>query len=183
MEYTTVQALRDFGSFESEDNDDFLSALIETASRAIDNYCKRKFAVDDETKRTFTRTKRREDAIEGQILYLDEDLAEEASVITDTPTVIYIPENIPPYFAIEITEGSWNSEAVEVTGYWAYSREAPADIEYACLRLSKWLYELSETTRADVVMVTPEGARLVPQGLPVDIMTLLGPYVRVGVGT
>lgn len=183
MEYTTVNALRDFGSFESEEDDKVLSAIIETASRAIDNHCKRKFSADEETVRTFTRSKRYEDPFEGQILYLDEDLAEEASAITDSPTVTYLPENTPPYFIMCLTEGSWNAEAVEVTGYWAYSRTPPADIEYACLRLAKWLYELSETTRADVVMVTPEGAKLIPQGLPVDVLTLLGPYVRLGVGT
>jgi len=183
MDYTTVSALRNFGGFESEDDDDTLSALIESASRAIDNYCRRIFGTDEETTRTFTRSKHYEDAVCDQILYLDQDLAEEASAITDSPTVVYIPENMPPYFAIDLKEGAWNSEAIEVTGYWAYSKEPPADIEFACLRLAKWLYELRDTTRADVVLVTPEGRLLVPQGMPVDVEMLIEPYKRTGIGT
>ena len=182
MEYTTVNALRDFGDFGDEEDAE-LAALIDSASRVIDNYCGRIFAVEEEETHTFTRSKRREDAFDGQMLYLDDDLAEEASVITDSPTVTYIPENFPPYFAIELTEGSWNATAVEVTGYWAYSRTAPADIEFACLRLAKWLYELRDTTRADTVMVTEEGRLLVPQGLPVDVTTVLKPYRRYGMAT
>jgi hypothetical protein len=183
MNYTTVEALRNFGGFEDEEEDDMLDALIASASSVIDNYCNRIFAADEETTRVFTRTTRREDPFDGQLLYFDDDLAEEASAITDSPTVVYIPENIPPYFAMELTEGSWNATAVSITGYWAYSKTPPADIEYACLRLSKWLYELRDTTRADAVIVTPEGRLLVPQGLPVEVQTILRPYQRYGTGT
>ena len=183
MNYTTVEALRRFGGSVSEEEDPDLDALIESASRAIDAHCKRIFGTSEETKRTFTRSRHYEDAFDGQILYFDQDLAEEASVITDSPTVIYIPENMPPYFAMDLVEGSWNSDAVEITGYWAYSKEPPADIEFACLRLAKWLYELRDTSRADVVLVTPEGRLLVPQGLPVDVQLLIDPYVRTGIGT
>lgn len=181
MQYTSVQSLREMGAFGSEDEDVLLNALIESATAIIDHHTHRKFAAEEETTRTFFRSHRRENAFLGQILYFDEDLAEPASLITDSPTVSYIPENNPPYFAMELTEGSWNTTAVAVTGYWAFSRTPPADIEFVCLRLSKWLYELRDATRGDLVMVTPEGRMLVPQGLPPDIATLLRPYVRVSI--
>ena len=177
MDYTTVEALREFGPFDEEDNKT-LNALIATATRLIDGYTGRIFAVEDESKRTFRKDRRFENPFEGPILYFDQDLAEAASLITDSPTVTYVPENIPPYFAMILTEGTW-ALTVEVTGYWGYSRTPPEDIQFACLRLSKWLYELRDTTRADAVITTAEGLMLVPQGLPVDVTAMLQPYRRV----
>lgn len=183
MHYTDVSSLRSYGQFVSGDEDDLLAAMIGSASKVIDNHCHRKFAVASETLRSFTRSRLHEDYFDGQTLYFDEDLAEHASLITDSPTVTYLPENIPPYFAICLTEGSWARPKVEVTGYWAYSRTPPDDIQVACLSLAKWLFEMRDTTRRDAVMVTPQGHLLVPQGLPADILLLLDNYVRVGMGT
>jgi hypothetical protein len=92
--------------------------------------------------------------------------------------VTYLPANEPPYYAIINESGSWTSP-ITVTGYWAYSRIPPVDIELACLRLSKWMYELRETTRGDAAIVTDVGAVLLPAGLPVDVITLLAPYRKV----
>jgi len=180
MQYTSVSAAMEFGQFIGDDVGVLLNALIESATKVIDNHCHRIFRIEDETTRVFTKRTRREDAFDGVMLYLDEDLAEEASAITGTPTVLYVPENIPPYFAIEIVEGSWEAE-VSVTGYWGYSRTPPPDIEFACLRLVKWMYDLRDTTQGSAVIVTPEGRVLLPQGLPSDIVKLLEPYVKVSI--
>lgn len=178
MQYTSVGAVRAFGKFTEDDEDVLLDALITSATEAINNHCHRVFRIDDETTRVFTKRTRREDAFDGVMLYFDEDLAEEASVITGTPTVLYLPENIPPYFAMEIIDDSWEA-VVSVTGYWGYSRVQPPDIEFACLRLVKWMYDLKDTTEGSTVVVTPEGQVLLPQGLPSDIKTFLEPYVKV----
>lgn len=344
--YTSLAALKSFGSFESEKDDTLLYAMIGAASEVISNHTRRIFRIDDVSVRTFRRSTRREDAFNGQILHLDEDLAEEASgfnAIDDLPemlinggfeipgaggadiwaywtesvgdgalanetsleyegadaakltsgpsantlirqavtvapgktyrvsfrtrgdgtyqgrwlvrdetnyvnikspqntgvpgttyamvsdevvvpdictslglwlygsttnggicyfdscsvkladpvydletippeNVIYMPENTPPYYALELTEGTW-PDLVEVTGYWGYSRTPPPDIELACLLLAKWMYDLRDTTQGAAVVVTPEGRVLLPQGLPSDVLTILDSplYKRVSI--
>ena len=176
MDYTTVAALRKFGSFQSESDDTLLAALISAASRMIDNRTGRKFGADAETSHTFDIT-RYTDPFDLDTLLLDEDLADVPSFITGSPTVTYLPSS-PPYWAIVLDSGSWTLPTV-VTGYWAYSQNPPPDIELACLRLAKWAYELRETTRGDAVVVTTQGAVLLPSKLPADVETILAPYVKI----
>lgn len=187
MEYTTVAAAMAFGQFESSDAEDMINALILSASRIINQHCRRVFAVDDETIRTFRRSRRYDDSFNGPQLLLDEDLAEDASLIQDpddltwAPTVFYREENRPPFWAIELEQDAW-PQVVKITGYWGYSRTPPPDIEFACLRLVKWLYDLRDTTEGQVAVVTPEGRVLLPRGIPSDISTILDPYRRAQVG-
>ncbi len=342
--YTSLAALKSFGSFESDKDDVLLDALIASASRAIESHTRRIFRIDDLSVRTYRKSTRHDDPFDGQILYLDEDLAlpadgfnprddlpnllqnpgfetlggggadiwanwsetpsdgaldnetsleyeganaakmtaganrtttlaqnitvvagkkyrirfwtrgdatyggryrvrdqdNAADIIVVTTTrvvattyavimkewvapagcttvliqfwcpatdtgvcyfdacevrekepvydldvinpdnVLYIPENIPPYYALELTEDTWPS-VVEVNGYWGYSKTPPPDIEIACLRLVKWLYDLRDTSQGAAVIVTPEGRVLLPQGLPSDVVTLLAPYVKLRV--
>ncbi len=187
MEYTTVEAAKAYGEFVGDDEDSLINALILSASQIIDQYTKRTFAVDDEAIRTFRRSRRYDDPIDGLILLLDTDLAEAASKIADvddatwTPTVFYREENTPPYWGIELTEDTWPQQT-EVTGYWGYSRTPPVDIEYACLRLVKWLYDMRDTTEGQIPIVTAEGRVLLPEGIPTDVMAIILPYCRLQVG-
>jgi len=156
--------------------------MIAAASKAIDNFCHRIFASDEESVRTFTRNRVGiSDMFDGRILFLDEDLAAVPSAITDSPTVSYVPENETPYYALIITDEAWAYPTVSITGHWAYSITAPPDVEMACLRLARWMYDMSEASERDVVTVTPEGQVLLPSGLPNDAMTLLKPYRKQGV--
>ena len=181
--YTTLAALKSFGSFESSDDDVLLDALIAAASEKIDNHCHRVFSASEETDHTFSRINIRglPDPFDGNILLLDDDLAAAPSAITDNPTVVCLPENNFPIHALVLTDGAWNSTAVVVTGYWAYSISPPPDIESACLRLAKWMFDMRDTAQGSAVVVTPEGRVLLPQGLPSDIVDFLAPYRRVRV--
>lgn len=181
MDYTTIMALRKFGNFTALKDDTVLAAMIGAASRAIERYCGRKFGADTTAAHIFTARWLGPAYItpfDGNILYLDDDLAEAPTSITGAPAVTYLPPNEPPYYAIVLDSGSWTSP-ITVVGYWCYSKIPPSDIELACLRLSKWMYELRETTRADAAVVTDLGAVLLPAGLPVDVITLLAPYRKV----
>lgn len=182
MAYTTLESLKSYGGWEEDDEDVLLEALIESATAVIENYTDRRFEIDDETDQTFTRLNMGpESRFKGYNLYFYEELAEEASAITDSPTVMYIPEDGPPYYGIRKTDGSWAYPTVTVTGYWGYSKTQPPDIEMACLRLAKWLYDLKDTTQGSAAIITPEGKVLLPQGLPNDVKMLLDPYRKVTV--
>ena len=181
MDYTTVQALRKFGNVMAAKDDVLLVSVIAAASRAIERHCGRRFGADAASDHTFTARwvgSTYTTPFDGNILFLDDDLAQAADTITGTPTVSYIPANDPPYYQILNEDGYWESP-ITVTGYWAYSVSPPPDIELACLRLSKWMYELRETTRGDAAIVTDMGAVLIPAGLPADVITLLAPYRKV----
>jgi hypothetical protein len=179
MEYTSLQALKNFGGFEGEEEDDLLLALIQSATGIIETRTGRIFKVEAEADQIFSRYAGVSNRFDGNMLYFYKELADEASAITDSPTVVHLPENGPPYYGIRKVEGSWAYPAVTVTGYWGYSKTPPPDIEMACLRLAKWLYDMKDTHAGNSAIITPEGKVLLPQGLPSDVMALLKPYVKV----
>ena len=180
MNYTTLEALRAWGRIGADTDNPKLSAIIASASGIVDKHCGRVFASSAETVHTFTSPTRsdRPNPFDGDRLLLDDDLAEAASAITGSPTVTYETPNHPPFWAIINSDGYWSSP-ISITGHWAYSVEAPPDIEIACLRLSKWLYELRQTTRGDAVVVTDLGAVLMPAAVPADVLAILAPFRRV----
>lgn len=177
-EYITSAQVQSYGSFQGVAGEDIIDLVIPASKLAIDNYCGRTFEAGSTSARTFTKTGIAVDAVVGKILHLDQDLAEAAASITDSPTVVYLPENETPYHAIVITDGSW-ADPVIVTGYWAYSRTAPGDIIIASLQLAKWMYDMRESNEGTRVIVTPEGQVLLPSGLPPFIKVLLDPYRRI----
>jgi hypothetical protein len=179
MGYTTLAAFKSFGGFEGDEEDALLHALIGSATSVIENYTQRKFDADEESTQDFSTVNGVKCRFSGSKLFFYTELADEASAITDTPTVSYLPEDGPPYYGIYNTDGVWASPTVTVTGYWGYSKTPPPDVEMACLRLSKWLYDLKDTSTGSAAIITPEGKVLLPQGLPTDVRQLLKPYKKV----
>ena len=180
MAYTTLAALKSFGGFTEDDHDVILSAMIGTAQTIIEDRTKRVFEVADETDQDFSRVRGIEsNRFSGNTLYFYTELADEASAITDSPTVIYLPENGPPYYGCYKTDGAWAYPTVTVTGYWGVSKTASPTVEITCLKIALWLYESTNSTSGGAVVVTPEGQVLLPKGLPNDIEILLAPLKKV----
>ena len=88
--YTSLAALKSFGSFESPSDDVLLNALIASASESIDGHCQTTFSSSEESDHTFTRLNIAglSNPFSGNILLLDADLAAVPSAITDSPTVV-----------------------------------------------------------------------------------------------
>lgn len=174
MAYTTLEAFKSFAGFEADTEDELLAGLIDAATAIIEDRTNRVFEADSETDRSFSKLNLPgESRFAGNTLYFYDELADEASAITDSPTVTYLPVNGPPYWGMYLTDGAWAYPTVTVTGYWAYSKEPPPQVEMACLRLAKWLYDLRDTTAGSAAVITPEGRVLLPQGLPTDIEAML----------
>jgi len=178
--YTSLESFKSWAGFDEDADDGLLEAMIASATAIIENKTQRKFEVAEETDQVFTRNHRFPNRFDGNYLYFYEELADEASAITDSPTVHYIPQNGPPYYGMILEEGSWAYPEVTVTGYWGHSKTPPPDIEYACLRLSKWLYDGRDTNAGNSAIISPEGLVMIPEGIPEDIMTILRPYIKVG---
>jgi hypothetical protein len=178
--YTTLEAFKTFAGFDDDADEELLSALLLSATQIIQDYTGRCFEAV-EYAQDFNRCYHLPNRFDGRALYFYEELAEEASAITDSPTVLYIPEDGPPYYGIYLTEGSWAYPTVTVTGFWGFSITPPPAIQHACLRLAKWLYDTRDTSRGTAVVVTPEGQVLLPQGFPTDVVQILKPYRKIEV--
>jgi len=178
MQYVDLYDLRQYADFESEEDDGLLETILAAAAELINGHTGRIFKIEEETTRTFRRYAG--DSFwpfAGTRLWLDEDLADEASAITGSPTVIYEPENSPPYSRLRLTDGAWANPTL-ITGYWGYSRTPPVTIIEINLRLAKWLYNLRESKPIDFLTITPFGQVNVPSTLPADVVIMLTPYRR-----
>lgn len=170
-------------------DDTLLGLLIARAQQAIDSLCKRTFEASADTTRTF-------DAVcdvRGRSLWLNADLCAVTTVTNGNGSVLtteYVtePRSTTPYWALTLKRTSglaWTysdspEDAIRITGRWAYSVTAPADIQHACIRLAGWFYRQKEGQGVDDrPLSTPGGVTILPSALPRDIRELLRPYKRV----
>ncbi len=174
--YTTLSAVKSWADFKTDTDDDLLDSLIDTASDIIERYTGTKFAVNASDHIFYRYGGYSDNKFDGRTLLFHEWLADEAEDITDSPSVIYLPEDGPPYYGCYLYEGSWAYPSVTINGHWAYSKTAPPSIEQACLRLVKWLYDMKDAYTGAEAIITPEGQVLLPSGLPYDVAIILAPF-------
>jgi hypothetical protein len=190
MAYTTPELVRVYLNIEDISTEyDLLTDICERAQKAIDVYTGRVFEYGTATARKFTWGV----DTSGLFLYLDEDLCSITSIVTDadgdantlaTSDYITHPRNRTPYHAIEIKRSSdyrWaytddRTDAIIVTGKWAYSETAPADIVHAATRLAAYFYRQRDAQVFDVTAMPDAGILSVPQGIPADVKLTLAPY-------
>lgn len=191
--YISVASLRLYEGIDSTADDYLLTALIERAQKAIDNFTGRTFEASANSTRYFTVG---EDTI-GRKLYLDEDLASINAIVTNADdgsggstlaTTDYVahPRNRTPYNMIELKRSSaydWTytddpADGITVSGKWAFSTTAPDDIVHACGRLATYYYRQKDAGVFDTTAIPDAGIIQIPQGIPRDVQLILNPYVR-----
>jgi hypothetical protein len=196
MAYIATSDVHSFGGIPATDSvdDAELALVIARAQQFIENYTGRVFSVDSsaETTRYYTAT----EDVAGLTLYLDDDLNTVVSITAGSDSIAssdYVtePRNDKPYFGITLKSESprvWTNatsdgdyeNAIAINGQWAYSSDAPADIQHAMLRLVKWFYNqarVSDNT-ASRPIVLESGAVVMPEGFPEDVMGILKHYRR-----
>lgn len=192
MAYSNAANLKSYLGITSSTDDALLAALIDRAQGAIEDYCGRRFESSADSIHYFTVGVE----TDGRMLYLDDDLAQITSIITDadatSPVTLvsteYVthPRNRTPYHAIELLSSSDNSwtyatnsqNGVKVTGRWAWSVTAPAEIVHACTRLAGYFYRQKDAGIYDTTAIPDAGIIQVPQGIPRDVQLILAPYRR-----
>ena len=178
MAYTTLAEVKTFCQVSGNGDDTLLGAIQSAAEAWIEKVTQRKFDAASASDQTFSRLNFGESRFDGKRLYFYSETADDLVSITDSPTVLMIPENGPPYYGCMLTDGAWAYPTVTVNAYWGYSKTPPADIELAVWRICKWMYDMQDTQSGDLV-ITPEGRVLIPEGVPSDIMSLVEPYIKV----
>jgi len=192
MSYINKAELKSYLDISGTGDDTLLDKLIDAAQSAIDRYTSRTFEASTDATRKFTVGV----DTEGDLLFLDADLAAITSIITDADATSsttlasteYVPRprNMTPYHAIQILGSSSNSwtytddpeNGVEVTGRWAWSTTAPADVAQACMRLAGYYYRQKDAGVFDTTAIPDAGIIQIPQGMPRDVQLILNPYRR-----
>jgi len=202
MAYCATSDITAYGNFPSTTiSSDIvvIGSLITRAEAIIDQYTGRTFECT--SAETSTHYFDIYDVLDdGVTLFFEDDfmgVSTDASAITAGTDAItstaftYLPHNGTPYFGIRLKDNSastWDDEtsdgdwenAIQIKGYWCYSKTAPADIQHACIRLVYYLYKQRETNAdLDRPLLTGDGVTIMPTKLPADVTSILNRYKRV----
>jgi hypothetical protein len=191
MAYIASSDIKAWGGVPDTDtvDDAELTLIIARAQAYVDEYCGRTFEVtsDAEATRNFTQ----KIDVEGPTLWLDQDLNTVVSITVGSDTIsssnyVTEPRTDSPFYGITMKAESpqdWSTptsdgdyeNAIQVSAQWAYSSAAPADIQMAMLRLSKWYYNQGRLTdeTANRPIVLESGATVLPGTIPSDILEIL----------
>lgn len=189
MAYATLAELKAYLGFDnstrvSTQENDLLTSLLARAQASVDGMCQRTFEASTDTVHHFDGR-----AIGGRVLYLDGDLCAITSVVNgDGITVAGTayttePRNVTPWHALVLrptADIAWDGVTADIaiTGKWAHSTSAPADVVQATIRLAAWMYRQKDNTGNDQPMIAGN-VTILPSRLPADVTEMLQPYKRV----
>lgn len=186
MAYTDVATLKTYLAISGSGDDVLLGTLIDRAQAIIDQETQTTFEATSDTTRYFDAVA----DVRGRTLRFDSYIASFTSVVNgDGATVtsgqyVKTPRNSAPYYAITLLVSSgvawrWATDpenAIAVTGKWAYSTTAPADIQHAAIRLAAYLYRQKDNA-ADLDRTMIAGnTTILPAALPSDMLRMLVSY-------
>jgi hypothetical protein len=193
MPYTTAAAVKTYLGITSSTDDALLTSLIERAQASIDRYTHRTFeAASDTTKRFDAEYDTSESYTRLDWTPYGLDLCQITSVVNGDGTTIsassYVtePRNETPYFALKLKVSSGlyfmydnlddHENAIQITGRWAYSITAPAEIVSVCIEMVALMYKRRDSNSDINRPVIAGNATILPAGLSresIDILTSL----------
>ncbi|MBE0690382.1 MAG: phage head-tail connector protein, partial [Anaerolineae bacterium] len=195
MPYTDKASVKTYLDITDADDDDLIDELIDRAQAIIEARTARVFewpgAATAQTFDALEDTALDKHGARRDLLFYQVDLCSITSIVNgDGETVgassyVTLPRNVTPYYGIRLKGSSglvWEYEddpegAIVVTGKWAYSVTAPADIVHAAVRMAAYLYRQKDTQQVfEQVMASASGVLQMPSKLPSDIIDILGPY-------
>lgn len=189
MAYCTNTDVKTYLGITGSGDDALLTSLCTRAQAMVDRYCNRTFEASSNTDRKFDAVR---DTVLG-VLFLDEDLASINTITNGDGTSVastkYVtePRTATPYYSIRLLASSnlsWTyttdpENAITVSGKWAYSTTAPADVVHATIRWAAYLYRQKDASTFDTTASPDLGVITVPQGIPADVEKLLAPYRKI----
>lgn len=197
-----------FGSVNSNADDDVLLSRLKEATRLVDGYTKRRFAVS--TASTI-RVDCSDEYVLGKVMTLPRDCHTITNIINGDGTVVQVgqfstkpksrdetlptgdefglvtvaePDMWPFYQLILKRNYSWTwsddpLDAISITAKWGFSETPPEDIAGATLSLAAHLYELRQSIAvASTRQVSPDGILLTPDSIPLHVKNRIRRYKR-----
>lgn len=196
MPYTTAAAVKSYLGITSSSDDALLTTLISSAQAAIDTYTHRTFEAATDTTKYFDA----EDDTSESYTMLDWtpyglDLAQITSIVNGDgvtiPASAYVlePRHYPPYYGVKLKVSSGlyfeydndsdHENAVAVTGRWAYSITAPADVVHACIEIASLFYKQRDSNTDALRPIIAGNATILPIGLSTQSREILNNYKRI----
>lgn len=182
--YATLADLTAYLGIDTSTADDgLLSQFLTRAQAAVDGICHRTFEASADSTRHYDYR-----SVDDYTLHLDTDLCAITSVVNGDGIAIGAasyttePRNMTPFYALRLRSvvglawDGWNSD-IAVTGRFAYSTQAPADVAHATVRLAAWMYRQKDNTGSDAPMIAGD-VTILPARIPSDVEALLAPYIR-----
>lgn len=201
MAYITASDLKDYMKITGNADITQLGYFADRAQHIIEEYTNRIFEAAADTTRKYTPIVDRSyygmgydgSLIDAYTLDLRCDLCQLTSILngdgTSIPTnqVVLYPLNITPSSFIHIKTSSgyfWTytgspEASVSVTGRFAYSITAPANIVQAALRIGAYLYRQRDMSPDnDRTIISADGVTMAAPRIPSDVQDLLRSYRR-----
>lgn len=193
MAYASIAQLRAYLGIDVNDDDPLMESLLTRAQSAIDQHVHRTFeATADSTKYFDAERDTSEHYMVLDWTPYGLDLCQITTITNGDGTTVagsaYVtnPRNYAPWYGVRFKLNSglyWTYDqdpenAISITGRWAYSVTAPADIVQATIRMAAYMYRQKDSNTFDVVAIPGAGVMEVPQGMPRDVSMLLRSYER-----
>ena len=186
-DYCTVDRLRSYAGIEAVVDDTLLERAIEGAESFINQETRREFFIASDSWRSYHAV----DAVDGDTLFLDHDLAAVSTILNGNGEEIEVgdyallPSNATPSYGIQLKWDVWTYssspiEAIRIKGYWGYSKTAPADIVQATTHLAAYLYKQKDSQVFETAGFVDGGVLVIPKGVPVGVLLTIGNYRRQG---
>lgn len=190
MAYTTTTTVKTYLGISTTTDDGLLATLIATAQQWIDTYTRRTFEASADSTRYFDA----QADVYGNELWLSSDLATVGTVtngdgaVLGTADYVTEPRNTGPYYLLKMRSDStaaWTysdhyENSISVTGKWAYSTTAPADIAQAAVRLTAWLYHQKDNYADQDRTFIAGNTTVLPLNIPTDVRLILDTYRKKG---
>ena len=194
MAYASTADLKAYLKISVATDDTLLASCLTRAQAIIDRATHKTFEASADTTRYFDAVR---DVLDGgRTLFFDQQwiaqIGTNGVVNGDgvtIPSTAYVtePRNAGPWYGIRLksdadyiwTFSSSEEDAIAITGRWAYSVTAPADIVQATIRLAAYLYRQKDNATGDEdrPIMTGDGVTIMPQALPNDVFQLLQPFM------
>jgi uncharacterized phiE125 gp8 family phage protein len=183
MSYIDLNRLRRYLDIKEDGDDALLESFLAAAQAEIESQTGRRFEAAADSVRYFDKG-----ALSGRDLFLDEDLAAITSITNGDGTAIAAdkyttqPRNQWPAWLLTLKAASgvsWSTaDEIAITGRWAYSVEAPADIQQATLELAAYYYRRKKGGADQDRIVYFDNGMMAPSNLPKSVLATINRYRR-----
>lgn len=188
--YVDLSEFKEYLGIPTNDDNALLRRLLERAQEIFNGQTRKVFEAEADSTRHFDAIAN----VNGKTLLLDADLCSITTIVNGDGSTIasnkYVtePRNTTPYYAITLLISSglyWQSasngdseNAISITGKWAYSTTAPADVVDAVIDIATVLYRKKDNANDYSRTVITPTSTILPGGVSSTTVGTIKRYRR-----